>query len=227
LVVLTEFHPDRSEAVALDLREAGLRHRASAPAGYGYEVFIASRTPLQARQGTQATDALVGAYLEVVVPAHDVVVAGVYVPVISAVSLANKRRFWGMLHDAARRRLEEPYVLVGDLNTGDFPIDKETPGRPFSCTQEYRQMCELGMVEAWRAANGDRREYSWRSRQGTGFRLDHAFLSPGIRARLTGARYSHGEREAKISDHSILIVDLAPTAITTSAIHELEQEYCP
>jgi hypothetical protein len=34
----------------------------------------------------------------------------------------------------------------------------------------------------------------------------------GILQRLVDARYSHGERSAKISDHSIMIVDLAAAA---------------
>lgn len=209
VVVLTEFHPARSRALAESLRSSGLRFQIAAPAGYGYEVFIASRTALDVHDGVQTTGASVGGYLEVAVPGHDVVVAGVYVPVISAVSLTEKRRFWGMLHEAGRRHLTRPFVLAGDFNTGDVPLDKESPGRKFSCTREYQQMRELGLTEAWRTFNGDRREYSWRSSLGNGFRIDHAFLTQSLRSRLTQARYSHQEREAKDSDHSILIVEFA------------------
>lgn len=161
-----EFHPGKSMDISRALSAAGLDHHRSAQAGYGYEVLVASRTPLGPSEGSMGAEASVGGYLEVRVPAHGLMIAGVYVPVISAVPLAEKRRFWRMLHDAARRRLQEPFVLVGDLNTGDFPLDKERPGRPFSCTPEYRQMAELGMVEAWRVLNGGAQEYSWRSNQG-------------------------------------------------------------
>ena len=133
-------------------------------------------------------------------------------PVISAVPIAEKRRFWSLLHAAASRHLDQAYLVVGDWNTGDFPMDKESAGRPFSCTREYRKMKELGLEEAWRSFNGNRREYTWRNNRGTGFRIDHAFLSPLLLTRLVAARYSHHEREAKISDHSVMIVDLAAAA---------------
>ena len=212
VAVLTEYHPGRSVSVAAALSAAGLPHHFSAPAGYGYEVFVASRTPLEASGDRQVPDAAIGGYLEVRAPAHEVIIAGAYVPVISAVPLAEKRAFWRILHEAASRNLAKPFVLIGDFNTGDFPGDKEQPGRPFSCTPEYRRMGELGMVEAWRTLNSEVREYSWRSNRGAGFRIDHAFVSPPLRARLTGARYSHKEREARVSDHSMLIIELARAA---------------
>jgi exodeoxyribonuclease III len=212
VVVLTEYHPERSSSVATALSDAGLPHHASASAGYGYEVFVASSTRLEASAGGHGHDAAIGGYVEVWAPAHELIIAGAYVPVISAVPLSEKRAFWRRLHEAASRNLTRPYVLIGDFNTGDYPMDKEQPGRPFSCTPEYQRMGELGMVEAWRTLNAEIREYSWRSNRGAGFRIDHAFLSPPLRARLAGARYSHREREARISDHSILIIEFARVA---------------
>jgi hypothetical protein len=44
---------------------------------------------------------------------EDLVVAGVYVPVIRAVSLTEKRRFWAMLHDAASGKRRN----LGTFNT--------------------------------------------------------------------------------------------------------------
>jgi exonuclease III len=154
----------------------------------------------------------VGGYTEVYLDTEALFVAGVYVPVISAVSLTEKRRFWAMLHEAARRHAEAAYVVLGDWNTGDVPLDKEDAGSPFSCTPEYRRMRDLGYEEAWRTLNGDRREFTWVSNRGNGFRIDHAFLSPPAHRRLLDARYSQDERLAKISDHSIMIVDLAAAA---------------
>jgi exodeoxyribonuclease-3 len=43
---------------------------------------------------------------------------------------------------------------------------------------------------------------------GNGFRIDHAFLSATLAARVGSIRYSHDERLAGISDHSPLILDL-------------------
>ena len=210
LVILTEFHPVKSRPIAHALESAGLRHQLAAPAGYGYEVFMASRAPLRAQP--QADESVAGGYLEAEHPEQRMVVAGVYVPVIAAVPLAEKRRFWGKLHDAAHRHRDRPYLVIGDWNTGDFPLDKEQPTRAFTCTREYRQMKELGFEEAWRSLNDEQREYTWTSNRGHGFRIDHAFLSPMLRPRLVGARYSHDERYAKISDHSVMIVELLSAA---------------
>jgi len=38
--------------------------------------------------------------------------------------------------------------------------------------------------------------------------LDHAFATPALAARVQGCRYSHAVREAGISDHSAMIVDV-------------------
>ncbi len=55
------------------------------------------------------------------------------------------------------------------------------------------------------------RAYSWYSPNGgNGFRLDQAFLSPGLLPRLEQASYIWGGgRNAGLSDHAALLVDLA------------------
>ena len=47
LVVLTEFHPERSRPIAQALARAGLEHQAASAAGYGLEVFIASAKSIE------------------------------------------------------------------------------------------------------------------------------------------------------------------------------------
>jgi hypothetical protein len=39
--------------------------------------------------------------------------------------------------------------------------------------------------------------------------VDHAFATPSLMPRITSCRYSHVEREAGISDHSVVIVEIA------------------
>jgi exodeoxyribonuclease III len=79
------------------------------------------------------------------------------------------------------------------------------------------------MKEAWRTLNGDQREYSWISNRHHGFRIDHAFPSPALLPRLIGAKYSHTERQQKISDHSLLIVELANQNQTNNDPDALKQ----
>ena len=74
----------------------------------------------------------------------------------------------------------------------------------------FQRLLDLGWVDAWRAVHGARREYTWFSpRRGYGIRLDHAFLSPAMAARLADCRYSQAEREAGLSDHAALVLDVA------------------
>lgn len=191
LIVLTEFHPASSRPMGEALAAAGLEHQVASPAGYGLEVFIASAHPLEGPMPLVGQQPMVGGYAEVYMRAADCVVAGVYVPVISAVPLTEQQGF-GRCCTTRPAGIPTWLCVMGDWNTGDVPLDKEDAGSPFSCTPEYRRMKSLGYEEAWRAIHGDRREYA--------------------RQRLVDARYSHEERLAKISDHSIMIVDLAPDA---------------
>ena len=66
----------------------------------------------------------------------------------------------------------------------------------------------IGFRDLWRHRYPDGREYSWYSHRGNGFRIDHAFLSPGLAARAGAMRYSHEERLAGLSDHSVLLLEL-------------------
>jgi len=52
-------------------------------------------------------------------------------------------------------------------------------------------------------------EFSWVSpRTGNRFRYDQVLASPAFNQRVIAARYDHAPREAKYSDHSLMIVDL-------------------
>jgi exonuclease III len=116
---------------------------------------------------------------------------------------------------AADGKANEQHLIVGDFNTGRHCIDEK--GRTFSCADQFETLAASGWCDAWRHIHGDEREYTWFSRlrggvQGNGFRLDHAFVTPPLLARVQDCRYSHAEREAQVSDHSILILDIAPIA---------------
>src|ERR1039457_429729 len=125
---------------------------------------------------------------------------------------AAKSRFWDAILSTALSRRDVPFVFIGDLNTG-APID----GMGFVCAEHFARMTdELGWTDLWRAFNKNlnETEYSWYSkRKGgadrNGFRLDHAFASPALWPRVVDCRYSHLERQAGISDHSVLVVEIA------------------
>lgn len=58
-----------------------------------------------------------------------------------------------------------------------------------------------------------RTEFTWYSKfkggaRANGCRLDHAFATPSLRPRVTLCRYSHVERDAGVTDHSMVMVEV-------------------
>jgi exonuclease III len=111
-------------------------------------------------------------------------------------------------------------LAIGDFNSGRNETDIERNlGRTrlvdeFSTADLYREL-EARWTEAWLACNADATEFSWypfRVRRDVqtrnGWRIDKAFVSPALLPRLQSARYDHGFRMERLSDHSALIVDL-------------------
>ena len=127
---------------------------------------------------------------------------GVHMPNLKA-----KIPHWNALLRLASESQSEPWIFMGDFNTGKNPQDSE--GYKFSCADYMEALENLGWVDAWRHFHPNTSEYSWYSYKLRGFRLDHAFLSPPLKPSLKNAFYDHAVREKKFSDHSALIIDLA------------------
>lgn len=60
-------------------------------------------------------------------------------------------------------------IAIGDLNTGKHYLDEK--GKSFYAS-EYMDKLDEAAFDAWRLSHGDKREYSWYSNQGDGFRID-------------------------------------------------------
>ena len=101
-------------------------------------------------------------------------------------------------------------VLVGDLNAF---AEKDIAGEiALSCKSELEPILEKGWVDAWEHTHKykapkdiDRFTYFFRR---SGRRLDYAFLSPGLEARLRNAEHQHDYRLHNLTDHSALIIEL-------------------
>jgi exonuclease III len=91
-------------------------------------------------------------------------------------------------------------------NTGAHRLDET--GKTFVCAEHFSRLSEIGWTDLWRRDHPATTEWTWRSNQGNGFRVDHAFASPAMLPRVRSCRYSHVERDARISDHSIVIVEI-------------------
>ena len=116
-----------------------------------------------------------------------------------------KRPLFDFLLSRSRSLLEEPAMIVGDFNTGVHRIDET--GTTFSEANRFDDLARAGWVDVWRRLNAPKREYSWSSNKGNGFRIDHALCSPRLAGSVVSARYEHAYRDQGISDHSPLVVE--------------------
>ncbi len=222
VVVLTEFRRTFGGQIAGVLADHGLRHQLStnpAPACNG--ILIASRHPLLPGERAPRVrafdprdpDRCLGfehRWLDARIPSLDLHLTAVHIPDArrhDAPALARKSAYWHQLLRLARARTDRRHVICGDFNTGRHGLDE--PGRTFSCTPLLGSLATLGFVDAWRALHADAPAFSWFSPAGTGFRLDHAFLSPACAHLLTRAGYDDHARAQGLSDHAAMLLELA------------------
>ena len=114
-----------------------------------------------------------------------------------------------MLFDFIMQRcvpmLGERGAVVGDFNTGRDLLDEN--GCSFACIDSFKQMARSGLIDSWRSRNPDGREFSWYSRFGNGFRIDHVFSTPAMDRALTKIGYDHETRIQKETDHSAMVAE--------------------
>jgi exodeoxyribonuclease-3 len=121
-----------------------------------------------------------------------------------------KDRFWRTeFLPYMASRVGRRCLVLGDFNTGKHFVDEA--GRTFFSADCIDTLERAGWVDPWRARNPLVREYTWFSNAGNGFRLDHAYASPTLAPEVLNARYDHGPRVARVTDHSALVVELART----------------
>jgi len=207
VIALTEFR-EPGGALAAGLRERGWPHvETSGPVGKENGIAIFSSTPMRLRSPAPVEAAERFRWLEVELPAHGFGLCVLHI--MAATSQAKreaKRRFWEAVLAAAGTRVREPFLFAGSWNTGAHGLDEK--GRTFDCAEHFRRLGPMGWTDAWRHHHPGSTEWTWYSNHGNGFRLDHAFASPDLLPRVRACRYSHVEREAKVSDHSMTLVEI-------------------
>jgi exodeoxyribonuclease III len=120
-----------------------------------------------------------------------------------------KRDFFNTLVNLAVEHAVRPFLIVGDLNTGNQMSDKSSGGGNYHCADQFDQLSgSASLVDLWRGSHGpEAREWTWLSRTKNGFRIDHAFGNRSF-VELAGpeCRYDHAPRLNGLSDHSALFV---------------------
>lgn len=209
IIVLLEFRQS-SCALALALVSEGWTHvQSTEPEGKENGVCVLARTPLVRHPSPDSDWPDPKRWIGVDVPDWGFGLIGLYLPG-EAYPIPRKQPYWRALLAAAERRKSEPLLLIGDLNTGAHY--KDEADATFCCATEFETLGR-SWVDAWRHFHSEEREYSWFGKRkggaiGNGYRIDHAFVSQVLLPRLMGCNYSHQEREAGMSDHSVLLVEI-------------------
>jgi exodeoxyribonuclease-3 len=216
IIALTEFRARPGLTLCQAFAANGWPHIASSsPAGIDNGICVLSRMPLHCDRPSTAPPENAVRWLDIDLPGQGFGFGVVHImtnsPGAKDPEGAAKTRFWEALLAAAEARLAEPLLFIGDFNTG-IPLVDEV-GSTFLCADHFKRLSSLGWIDVWRHFHGASTEYTWYSlpRGGcpaSGFRLDHAFATPSLMPRIMGCRYSHVEREQKVSDHSVMILEI-------------------
>lgn len=231
VVVLTEWRKHTGGQIRGILADHGLRHQHDTDPGKNSNgVLVASRHPMQVSGGDDGFMGL-GSLVPDGLATHrraqkrrmveawiaelDVTVIGVHIPPdgMDGTPSAGREAVFGAAVAAARLKRDGGCILIGDLNAGRHYLDEQ--GATFSCTRLLGELSAMGYEDAWRRMNSGGREYSWFSHEGKGFRIDHALVSRALASRVKACWYSHNEREQGLSDHSMMVLELAPAPVNS------------
>jgi len=202
IVVLCEYRRSTGAALRQALKGLGYGQATTTEPPQGRNgVLIAARRPF--RQRGVLSGRVPDPYRMLDVEFEELRLTGVYLP-----NLLRKVPYWEAIVRSAARRRGRAALFVGDFNTTRHYVDE---AGAVCMTSAYMDRIErAGFRDVYRDRHPDRREFSWYSHAGNGYRLDHAFGTPRLAATVAGVRYSHDERLDGLSDHSILLLDFDP-----------------
>jgi exonuclease III len=207
--VLAEYRAERRGELTALLGDAGFAtHVATTAAPHKNGLLVATRLDFLAVP-PPAGLMYQQRWIELDIPAAGMRLLACHVPPKISIGVEQKTAFWDTLLNYARQHIDANSMIIGDLNTGAPHRDEHRS--TLYCAEHFEELGRLGWVDAWRKFHGPtKKEWTWTfpSRPSYGYRLDHAFCSPGLANRLQACSYSHAERLQRLSDHSILILDL-------------------
>lgn len=210
VVALTEFRSTVGGQIAGVLADHGYVHQLSTNLSTKRNgIFMASRFPLERSRNAGPGDLWSGRWLEATCPALGVRIATVHVP--DDTRPGDKAAYWQFLIDYARKYKDTRAVVCGDFNTGRRFADasSDTGFGRFGCERLLGAFCSIGFRDAFRQKHQDSREFSWYSPWGQGLRIDGAYVSKPLHARVSEAGYVHEARENRVSDHSPFVLRLS------------------
>lgn len=131
----------------------------------------------------------------------DVIIYWCYFP-----QWSEKKIIFDFLIKEVEKHKDKKIIITGDINTGKHFIDENW--KTFICSNYIDVLEEIWIIDAWRLKNKNTKEYSWYSHSWNWFRIDHFFISENLSKYIINCQYSHIYREQKISDHSLIYLEL-------------------
>ena len=121
----------------------------------------------------------------------------------------DKKYVFDFLLNEIKENPNEKIIITGDINTGKHYIDEQ--GATFAHSAYINRIEESNLFDAWRYIHNDKKDFSWYSSAGNGFRLDHFFVHNDLKPNVVSCEYIHQYREDKITDHSMMVLTLNDT----------------
>ena len=194
-------------------------------------VAMLSKTPLEdVRRGLPGDVSDEQArYIEAVVSGPQPVrVIGIYLPngnPVASEKFAYKLSWMARLHTHAQGllALEEPFAILGDYNIAPEDRDVHDPelwAGQIHCSdlerEALRELCGLGLVDAFRLFEQPEKQYSWWDyrqmafRRNRGLRIDHILLSQALARQCEACVIDREPRKwEQPSDHTPVIATIA------------------
>jgi len=96
--------------------------------------------------------------------------------------------------------------VIGGFNTG-LPFEDEADNT-FYCVNDFNNLLSIPLIDSWRSRNKDKKEFSWYSNSGAGFRIDHILSTPAMDQAIQSIGYDHNPRIKKATDHSLVFFSI-------------------
>jgi exonuclease III len=200
IFVLTEFH-NNENAIKIQsaLTDLGFIHQyTTTAAAKDNTVFIASKEKFVAKTFPELDD---HSQRVIKISSTDFSLYGCYFPGNDA-----KKYVFDFLLKEIKNNPTEKIIITGDINTGKHNIDEV--GASFFHADYLDKIENENYLDAWRHIHKEKKEYTWFSRVGNGFRIDHFFVHNDLKEKVKSCDYIHDYREQKITDHSMMTLEL-------------------
>lgn len=230
VICLQELKCEDARFPRMEIEELGYNVETFGQKTYNGVAVLSRHRIEESRRGVPGFEHDQARYLETVIaaPSGPVRVASLYAPNGNPVGTDKFTLKLDMMdaliaHARALLALEEPLVIAGDYNIIPRDVDCWDPAawqgdalfQPESKAR-YRQLCNLGFVDAFMQADGRAHEYTFWDYQGGawaknhGIRIDHVMCSPQAADRLQSVVVARAARaKEKPSDHVPIVATFA------------------